>query len=184
MKKIVSLLLLCLTLVMSCERDDICPEDLPTTPRLIIDFMDALNPESSKNVFGLRVEDADDDTRVLERFDDTTLSQLILPLKTTELSPGQFLTQYRIYESYNDFDDNGTPNDTTDDIALENPDVISISYTRTDIYVSRACGYKSIFENVQINIEADSNNWIQSAVSINENQIVADETATHFNLFH
>ena len=178
MKKITSLLLLFLTL-SSCERDDICEEDKPTTPRLIIDFKDLVNPESPKNVFSFRVEDADDSSHYLEDYNDVKTSKAILPLKTTENS-----TQFALYEDFNEIDDNGTPDDDTDDIDLSNKDIITITYAREDIYVSRACGYKTIFKNVIITVEDDGNNWIQLIQSINDNQSIEDETTTHFNILH
>lgn len=41
-------ILLIAMLSISCERDDICPDATPTTPRLIIDLLDALNPGTKK----------------------------------------------------------------------------------------------------------------------------------------
>ena len=38
----------------SCERDDICPESTPTTPRLIIDLYDLGDQETQKNVFDFK----------------------------------------------------------------------------------------------------------------------------------
>ncbi len=179
MKKTITLSILLLALLVSCERDDICPEDKPTTPRLVIDFKSVVNPESSENVFSFRAEDADDSDRVLSNYDDITTSQVILPLKTTADS-----TQFALYEDYGEIDDNGTPDDDTDDIELANKDIITITYAREEVYVSRACGYKTIFKNVVITIENDSDNWLQIVDPINDNTTIEDETATHFNIRH
>ena len=46
-----------------CERDDICPENTPTTPRLIIDLYDFVIQEEQKNVFDFRVQGIDNDKR-------------------------------------------------------------------------------------------------------------------------
>ena len=178
MKKITALLLLFLTL-SSCERDDICDEGKLTTPRLVIDFKDLINPESPKNVFGFRAEDADDTTHYLDDYNDITTNTVILPLKTNEDT-----TQFALYKDYNEVDDNGTPDDETDDIDLTNRDVITITYAREEIYVSRACGYKTIFKNVLITLEDDGDNWIQLIQSVNDNQSIEDETTTHFNILH
>ena len=60
MKKIsLLILILILTSHFSCERDDICPETTPTTPRLIIDLHDFSNQEEKKNVLDLRVQGVD-----------------------------------------------------------------------------------------------------------------------------
>ena len=50
--------------------------------------------------------------------------------------------------------------------------------------MSRACGYKTIFKNVTLTIEPDSDNWIKSRQPLNDNQSVEDEKETHFNIFH
>ena len=59
MKKIVFITLSLLLAVSfwNCEKDDICAEGTPTTPRVIIEFYDAANPTVLKNVTNLRVEE-------------------------------------------------------------------------------------------------------------------------------
>ncbi|GAL77203.1 hypothetical protein JCM19274_4916 [Algibacter lectus] len=79
------------------------------------------------------------------------------------------------------------PDDDTDDFLSDesNIDIITINYSRTEVFVSRACGYKTIYENVTVQIESDEDNWIESIQPpLNSNQSVEDETETHFNLFH
>lgn len=161
---------------ISCERDDICPESTSTTPNLLIDFLDYENQENSKNVFDLLVIGADNDD-ALALYDST--DDIALPLKTTEDS-----TQFILIKGI-EVNDNDTPDDTSDDF-LEggNSDTVTINYTRKEVYVSRACGYITIFEDVVLTIETDSDNWIELSQSANENQPVEDETTTHFNLFH
>lgn len=172
---VVIALAICTTI--SCERDDICPESTPTTPRLIIDFYDVSIQENSKNVFGLVAVGVGNDN-VLDGYAIVNTNNIILPLKTDSTA-----TQYIIYKEYT-YDDNDTPDDETDDVIGGNPDVITINYSTELVFVSRACGYKTIFNNVTISIEDDGDNWILSRESINDNQSVEDETATHFNLFH
>jgi len=170
-------ILLMVSITISCERDDICPESTPTTPNLIIDLYDYTNEDSSKNVFDLVVIGVDNDD-VLTDYEIVTTSQLVLPLITTDN-----ITQYRLIEDY-EINDNGTPDDDSDDYAEGNEDIITINYSTTEVYVSRACGYKTIFENVTVQIESDDDNWIQFIEPLNANQSVEDETETHFNLFH
>jgi hypothetical protein len=101
-----------------------------------------------------------------------------LPLKTDANN-----TQFILVKEAS-IDDNGTPDDSTDDIIIGNYDTISINYSRTNIFVSRACGYKTIFENVTLTIVDDGDNWILSQQPLNPNQSVEDETTAHFNIFH
>lgn len=115
---------------------------------------------------------------MLPNFNVVTANQLILPLKT-DGSP----TRYIIHKDFS-INDNGTPDDTSDDIIEGNPDVLVINYALKEVYVSRACGYKTIFESIEITPEADSNNWILSTENLTNNEPVENEDATHFNIFH
>jgi hypothetical protein len=73
-------------------------------------------------------------------------------------------------------------------VSTANPDTLTITYSREDIFVSRACGYKTIFKNVEVSIENededDNENWILNTQSINDNLNVEDETEAHFNFAH
>ena len=42
-----------LIVILSCEKDDICPETTQTTPRLVIEFYDLTNPDVLLQVPGL-----------------------------------------------------------------------------------------------------------------------------------
>jgi hypothetical protein len=181
MKK-TSLLLILLIIIgigitMSCESDDICPESTPTTPSLIIDAYDVANPENKKSIPKLVVAGFDKD-QILPGYAIVSATQIILPLKTDENT-----TQYRLIKD-SSVNNNGTPDDSTDDYIEGNQDIITINYSREEVYVSRACGYKTIFKNLTLTIEVDSDNWIKSRQPLNDNQSVEDESETHFNIFH
>ena len=171
------ILFILITIVsLRCEPDDICPESTPTTPSLIIRLYDISNQESKKNVSGLRIQGVGNDN-VLTNFNVVTTDSIILPLKTDAIS-----TQYKLHKEYT-YNDNNTPDDPNDDVIGGNEDIITINYNTQEIFVSRACGYKTIFENVTITLENDGNNWIQFIQPVNDNQSVENETAAHFNLF-
>ena len=124
--KYIYLLLVIAFAFSSCEKDDICDANTPTTPRLIIDFYDATNPTVLKNVNNLKViGDGMADDNPLETFNG--VSQIQLPLKTTAE-----LTKYRLIL-----------NSTT---ASINEDKLQFDYIHEDVFVSRACGYKTIFK--------------------------------------
>ena len=55
MKKLISLLLLFTFGLSSCEKDDICDANTPTTPRLVMTFYDISSPTKTKNVTNLKV---------------------------------------------------------------------------------------------------------------------------------
>ncbi|CAH8294446.1 hypothetical protein EV196_108201 [Mariniflexile fucanivorans] len=181
MKK-TSLLLIFITVVgiiitISCERDDICPESTATTPSLIIDAYDVDSTDDLLAVNDLLVYGTDND-EILSGYAIATVSQIVLPLKTDVNT-----TRYALVKDAF-VNDNDTPDDTNDDYLDGNTDYVTINYTREEVYVSRACGYKTIYKNVTFTIEPDSDNWIKSRQPLNDNQSVEDETETHFNIFH
>ena len=170
-------IVLVIGITASCERDDLCPETTPTTPSLIIRAFDVDEQDNKKNVFGLRIQGVGNDD-VLTGYNIVTNDSLVLPLNTTTNS-----TQYKLHSNYT-FDDNGTPDDTSDDIIGGNEDIITINYQTETVFVSRACGYKTVFNDVVISVEDDSDNWIQLIQPVNNPQSVEDEAAAHFILFH
>ena len=177
--KKISLAVFLLLTVCTCERDDICPEDVPTTPRLVVEFFDLSIQENIKDVTNLLVQGVGNDETLSGLGGSSTVNIVQLPLKTDENS-----TQFRFVKDYA-IDDNGTPNDTSDDFATGNEDIITINYITENVYVSRACGYKTIYKAVNIQFDADDmDRWIALAQPLNDNQSIEDETTTHFKFFH
>jgi len=137
MKKIISLLLLFTFGLSSCEKDDICDANTPTTPRLVMTFYDISNPTKTKNVTNLKVigngmdqgivfNEAlaeDDSLRYV-----TSGSTVSIPLKVNDsTSTFKFI------------------NNSLSTTAI-NTDVLKFNYTTQNVYVSRACGFKTIFQ--------------------------------------
>ncbi len=171
-------LLLVAIISISCERDDICPDSTPTTPRLVIDLLDDTNSDNKKNVFDLVAIGVDNEF-VLPDYNFNDTDNLVLPLRTDENT-----TQYILIKEAS-INDAGTPDDTSDDFIDGNQDIITINYTREEVYVSRACGYKTIFRNVTLDLdESDPDQWIISRQSLTDNQSIEDETAAHFSMSH
>ena len=179
MKKIYFLLFLVFCIGLSCEKDDICPDDTVTTPQLTIAFYDIENIEDQnpKNVFRFRAEGVDNENPVPGYEGTASAQTILLPLKTTTDDPNgeSYTTQYILTQNYR-IDGNGN--------VTGNPDTITISYTTSQVYVSRGCGFKSVFENITLTVEDDGNNWIQVIQSTDDNQIIADESAVNFNIYH
>ncbi len=124
MKNILLVLLIALSF-SSCEKDDICDATTSTTPRLMVQFYDISNPTTLKPVSNLGI--------IAPGFTNgisfSGVSKIEVPLKTTEDST-----------TFN-FIQNGADTNTTND----NTDVIQINYSRNNVFVSRACGYKTVF---------------------------------------
>ncbi|MDO6597502.1 DUF6452 family protein [Oceanihabitans sp. 2_MG-2023] len=169
--------LILFTIFLSCERDDLCSDDTSTTAHLYMQFYNSANTENLKNVLNFRAQGVDNDA-VLSDYDVVTANSVYLPLKTTETS-----TQFKLHNDYS-INDNGTPDDDTDDYVDGNEDIITIHYVTKLEYVSKACGYKTVFENVTISIEDDGDKWIDYILSTTDNEPISNEDEAHFNLFH
>ena len=172
MKKIKFILipvLIVFVAILSCEKDDICSNDTSTTARLYIQFYDSANTENLKNVFKLRVQGVGNE-EVLSDYNIVTANNVYLPLKTTENT-----TQFILHNNYA-IDASA--------VVTGNRDTITISYNTKLEYVSKACGYKTVFENVTIHIEDDVDNWIDFITPTTDNEPISNEDEAHFNLFH
>ncbi|WP_284652063.1 DUF6452 family protein [Flavobacterium terrisoli] len=123
MKKILLLLLIAISF-SGCEKDDICVDD--TTPRLVLEFYNASNPADLKNVTNLKVN-GEGSVGGIDLGVFTGVSKIYLPLKTNAET-----TKYSL-----------TNNSTT---SATNQDFLEFNYARNEVYVSRACGFKTIFE--------------------------------------
>lgn len=136
MKKIIALLLVFTFGLSSCEKDDICDANTPTTPRLVIAFFEITTPLVPKNVVNLKVIGEGETNGIIFNATatdatkyQTNANTVSIPLKTTKNST-----------TYSFIFDSGNPNP-----AAVNTDVIKFNYTHQDVYVSRACGFKTIF---------------------------------------
>ena len=179
MNRIKFLILSIATLLFACERDDNCAATTSTTPRLVVEFYDVVNTDDLKSVSRLSVYGeglvTDPDTSLDETLVfNTNTNEITLPLligNENELNTSRFIlekdTNLRLDE-----------NDTTN----SNMDIIEISYTTEYVYVSRACGYKSQFIGLSLNVEADSDLWI-SNIEIVEST-VQDEDTVHVRIYH
>lgn len=149
MKKYILLLFILILTFSNCEKDDICIED--TTPSLIVRFYDATKLDTIKEVEKLTVWAMNKDSIYSEIATDS----IVIPLDLSENS-----TTYKFQS------------DTT-------IDEITFSYNKNDVFVSRSCGYKTVFENLAVQT---SNNWIIS-YNIN-NTTIENETNAHINIYH
>lgn len=159
----------------ACEKDDICPETTPTTSRLILEFYDFANPADKKNVVNLSAIGNDQPTGVVfttaldsTKYFANATSKVALPLDISRDS-----TSYKLRI----FSENTDP-------TVFNDDEITIRYTTEQIYVSRACGYKTIFylNNVVRNANGNDNNqWIRNLTF--EPIIIDNEQDIHVKIY-
>jgi hypothetical protein len=138
MKKILAFLMILGFASSSCEPDDICDPTTPTTPRMLIQFFNFNNANAANNVTKLKVigEGMTDEGVVLSpsatgdnRYV-TSGNSILLPL-----NPEADIVKYKFIMNYGDRNP-----------LLVNEDNLEFKYTRQNIYVSRACGFKTIFD--------------------------------------
>ena len=123
--RIIAITICIVNLFWSCEKDDICESGTPTTPRMIVEFYDNLNPNTQKSVTNLGIVAEGLTTGIL--FDN--VSKIEVPLRTNfDITKYSFILDSK----------NVT-------ISLRNEDKININYTRNDEFISRACGFKTVF---------------------------------------
>ena len=163
MKKIFLLLLISI-FFSSCEKDDICDANTPTTPKVVLEFYDIANPTVLKDVVNLGVIAPG----FTNGFGFTNTSSIKVPLKTFQDASVLYFIQ------------NGSAEPTSDD----NSDEVTFNYTRKNVYVSRACGYKTLYTLDATNpviITADGNNWIQNVTVSQPN--IENENETHVKIY-
>lgn len=149
----------------NCEKDDICEQGTPTTPRLIVEFYDNGNPSVKKAVTNLALSNA----AVTDTLVFNGVSKIQVPLKTNDQSVVYHLT----YDYHNT-----TP-------SLINTDEVTLNYTHNDIFISRACGYKTVYKlNDNPNgmvLTTDASNWIKE-INI-QKFVLENENETHVKIY-
>lgn len=155
---------ICILLILaSCERDDLCPEGTPVTPQLVIEFFDADNPTEllAPRNLGIIEEGAETGFAV-------TGTTIFVPLRTN-------VDQTRFLFVLNSSDAN--------DNNPENIDQLILDYNRTEDFISKACGFRVSYSNLQEQIFAgDDGFWIENIEVVNP--IIENENETHIRIFH
>lgn len=150
MRKYISIITLFIIALASCEQDSICID--PTTPSMVIRFYDFENPDEFKQVTldSIWVEGKN------QYIKNTTLDSVAIFLDINE--------NFTLY------------NFSSEEVV----DQINFGYNRNEIYVGRACGYKTNYEDLQITSE--TNNWIKSIEIINTT--IDNDTTAQVHIFH
>jgi len=154
------IVLVLFTTLISCEKDDICIEE--NTPHLIIRFYDNLDATSTKEVEQLKVTVKNSLDQEIQIGEIKTTDSIVVPLNVD-------LDYTEILLSKNT---NGT-NDNVDSFTL--------NYIQNEVFVSRSCGYKILYEDIQP-INPVANDWIENISRNNTN--IDNEAAAHLSIFH
>lgn len=155
-----------------CESDDICDANTVTTPRLVIDFYDFNDPTKLKAVKNLKVIAEGMIEGV--SYKNTTLindSSVAIPLKAE--------ADKVTYSFILNFEDRNP--------AIINTDIIQFDYTRSTVFVSRACGYKTNYELsrttpfTHTDPTVADGKWMQN-ISV-KNRTIDNENETHLEIY-
>lgn len=148
-----------------CEKDDICLDGTPGTPRLIIRFFDADSVENLKPTGALLVNKVEDSIDVYIRKNIFGTDSISIPLNTKNN-----LTELKFY-NYQGFEN-------------ENIDTLSFHYDRYDIYLNRACGFKGqfILKDDAVSGYQTSESWVKSYKIIKDS--ILDEKSMHLAIYH
>ena len=113
-------------IMISCEKDDICIESEIGTPRIILSFYDKTNKTLKKPVENLLIKGIErEDT--LDIFSGDSIA---IPLRNN--------SNFSKYEFILNAGGENSNNDT-----------IHFEYSRYDLYINRACGFKSNYIKVE-----------------------------------
>ena len=169
MRIFISLLVITgILLAISCEKDDICADANANTPHLIITFHDTASG-AKKAVNNLMIQGLD---QTIYYGSASTRDSIAIPLRV--------LTNNTIFKLFKDYSDNNTANNMADDTG--NIDTITLNYETEELFISRACGYKTIFNNLTAGFTTDSDNWITTITVVNNK--IENETNAHVRISH
>ena len=166
MKKLLFIVLFAITF-SSCEKDDICSDE--TTPRLVIEFYQIGDQTVKQNVPNLKVIGYDPASTDTLDFNGVSKVEIPLNLEATK-------TKYKFII-----------NSTSTNPLLINEDLLEFNYSLDNVYVSRACGYKTIMELnatdgiIKTDTPLADGFWMQ-AINI-ENNSITTENEIHVKIY-
>lgn len=148
-------------ILISCEKDDICIENEIGTPRIILSFYDKIDKNLKKPVENLLIKGLEKE----DTLDVFSGDSIAIPLRND--------SNFSKYEFILNAGGENSNNDT-----------IHIFYSRYDLYINRACGFKSnfILNNPPTALFNKDNNWINEIVKLKDT--VLNEDYSHLAIYH
>ena len=147
--------------MISCEKDDICIESQIGTPRIILSFYDKTNKTLKKPVENLLIKGIErEDT--LDIFSGDSIA---IPLRNnSNFSKYEFILN------------SGGENSNNDTIQFE--------YSRYDLYINRACGFKSnyILNDPPAKLFNIDSPWIEQILKLKDT--ILNENNAHLAIYH
>jgi len=155
-------------IIISCEKDDICPDSTQTTPQLVVTFYDALDPQQSKIVESLAVYAIKDSELILiENINGINTDSIAIPLRN-DIGASNLIFN-RNYSVENN-------------IIFGYLSHIYIDYEMTDVFISRACGFITNYSLLSILNDNYADTWITESEIVNP--VVTNENQAHVKILH
>jgi len=153
--------------LFSCEKEDFCDGQV-ATPNMRIKFLDRANAENPKPIFRLacyaQPQTPVDSVKVI-LFSNTSEIQLPLNINSSQTIWNLELTQI-------------INNDT-----IIQTDQLIFNYTPNPEYVSKACGYKTIFSNLTSSLNTNGTGiWITDYTPLTNN--IINEENHHAEIYY
>ena len=148
-------------IMISCEKDDICIESEIGTPRIILSFYDKTNKTLKKPVENLLIKGIErEDT--LDIFSGDSIA---IPLRNN--------SNFSKYEFILNAGGENSNNDT-----------IQFEYSRYDLYINRACGFKSnyILNDPPAKLFNIDSPWIEQILKLKDT--ILNENNAHLAIYH
>ncbi|CAL2080707.1 DUF6452 family protein [Tenacibaculum dicentrarchi] len=158
MKKYILLLCSCFIGISACEKDDFCIQN-PVTPNLVLRFYDKKNTSKKKKVTRFSIIAQGKDSLFVNQEADS----INIPLNSLATQ-----TVYTLKMN------------ATDNLAINNKiATLTINYKPEEVYVSRSCGYKVIFNDVNLK----HTGWIDN-ISTSEITTIENQTKAHVQVYY
>ncbi len=148
-------------LTFSCEKDDVCNEGTPGTPRVVIRFYDHNSPNDYKSVEGLTFKEVNQENAYRRITGDSTA----LPM---DLSKN--FTRYAVIIS------------STESVTIA--DTLQFNHEdRSDAYSRRACGFSAEYRlmNPPITVIGSPTWYIRSTILLDS---IRNEEQAHLAIYH
>lgn len=151
-------------MVQSCQYNDICTAETPGTPKLLIQFYNADRPGLLKEVEGFNAKAIGDTAYYFES--PVTDTIVALPLNTNASKTSY---EFVIYQ---------------DDSTKIKRDTISFTYKTEDVFISRACGFKDIFTDFEVEWELSNTGWIKNRRIIDTTKRITNERKAPLYIYY
>ncbi len=155
-------------MILSCQRDDICPESTDTTPLLIIRFYENQDPFDLKAPQNLNIRETGNDTSyVYYRYSQDSIA---IPLRTDQ-DISEFVFTLN------------APDTSATNAVPGIADTLVFSYGREQEYLNRACAFRINYVGLKASVSDDAggDDWIDD-IRI-EQANVENENQAHVSIF-